>query len=350
MLAMVKVYRYRVKSLNGLLNQQARAANLVWNFCRQTQQHALCWRKKWPSGFELNVLTTGCSKELNLHSGTINAVCEQYAKSRTQFKRPLLRWRGRRSLGWVPLKGRDLKRSGDAFRYAGNTFRVFNSRALPNGKIKDGTNFSCDARGHWFLNIVIEVVEVKPRAIETGVGIDLGLKDFATLSTGEKIEAPRLYRALQARLGLVQRARKKRQAVNIHAKIGNARRDFLHKLSTRMVTEFDYIAVGNVNAKALTKTTMAKSVNDAAWSSFRNQLKYKAIAHGATVEEVNEAWSTQVCNVCGVLAGPKGRAELNKRSWVCLCGVAHDRDVNAARNILFRGSGHRTPAEGILAL
>ena len=144
---MVKVYRYRVKSLNGLLNQQARAANFVWNFCRQTQQHALRWRKKWPSGFELNVLTTGCSKELGLHSGTINAVCEQYAKSRTQFKRPLLRWRGRRSLGWVPLKGRALKRSGDAFRYAGNTFRVFNSRALPNGKIKDGTNFSCDARG-----------------------------------------------------------------------------------------------------------------------------------------------------------------------------------------------------------
>ena len=350
MLAMVKVYRYRVKSLNGLLNQQARAANFVWNFCRQTQQHALRWRKKWPSGFELNVLTTECSKELGLHSGTINAVCEQYAKSRTQFKRPLLRWRGRRSLGWVPLKGRDLKRAGDAFRHAGNTFRVFNSRALPEGKIKDGTNFSCDARGNWFLNIVIEVVEVKPRAIEKGVGIDLGLKSFVTLSTGEAIEAPRLFRALEAKLGRAQRARKKRQAVNIHAKIGNARRDFLHKLSTRMVTEFDYIAVGNVNAKALTKTTMAKSVNDAAWSSFRNQLKYKAIAHGATVEEVNEAWSTQVCNVCGVLAGPKGRAELNKRSWVCLCGVAHDRDVNAARNILFRGSGHRTPAEGILTL
>jgi transposase len=95
---------------------------------------------------------------------TINAVCEQYAKSRRQRNRPFLRWRGRRSLGWVPLKGRDLKREGNAFRFAGNAFRVFHSRPLPEGKIKDGTNFSCDARGHWFLNIVVEVAAPEPLA------------------------------------------------------------------------------------------------------------------------------------------------------------------------------------------
>ncbi|SCU90391.1 conserved hypothetical protein [Cupriavidus necator] len=77
------------------------------------------------------MLTTGSSKELSIHSGTINAVCEQYAKSRSQHCRPYLRYRGRKSLGWVPLKGRDLKRSGEAFRFAGSTFRVFNSRPLP---------------------------------------------------------------------------------------------------------------------------------------------------------------------------------------------------------------------------
>ncbi|MGC2031153.1 MAG: hypothetical protein WA642_14140, partial [Steroidobacteraceae bacterium] len=109
---MLLVYRYRIKTLTGLLNSQARACNFVWNFCNETQLQALKWNKRWPSGFDLNRLTAGSSKELALHAGTINAVCEQYAKSRRQKNRPFLRWRGRRSLGWVPMKGRDLKREG----------------------------------------------------------------------------------------------------------------------------------------------------------------------------------------------------------------------------------------------
>ncbi|SPV16029.1 IS605 family transposase OrfB [Burkholderia cenocepacia] len=102
---MILVYRYRVKSLNGLLNKQSRAVNYVWNFCNDTQKHALKWNKKWPTGFDLNVLTTGSSKALGIHSGTINATCEQYAKSRSRNRRPYLRYRGMKSLGWAPLKG-----------------------------------------------------------------------------------------------------------------------------------------------------------------------------------------------------------------------------------------------------
>ncbi|WP_175821524.1 transposase, partial [Burkholderia sp. BCC0419] len=192
---MILVYRYRVKSLNGLLNKQSRAVNYVWNFCNDTQKHALKWGKKWPTGFDLNVLTTGSSKELGIHSGTVNATCEQYAKSRSQHRRPYLRYRGRKSLGWVPLKGR-----------AGNTFRVFNSRPLPEGKIKDGTNFAQDARGNWFLNIVIEIPDVQARPIRSCVGIDLGLKDFATLSTGEKLPNDRFGRRAAGKLAKAQRA------------------------------------------------------------------------------------------------------------------------------------------------
>ncbi|WP_031362708.1 RNA-guided endonuclease InsQ/TnpB family protein [Caballeronia sordidicola] len=346
---MIKVYRYRVKSLSGLLNKQARAVNFVWNFCNDTQKHALKWRKKWPTGFDLNVLTTGSSKELGIHSGTINAVCEQYGKSRQQFKRPFLRYRGRRSLGWVPMKGRDLKRKGDSFRFAGNTFRVFNSRDLPDGKVKDGTCFAQDSRSNWFLNIVIEIPDTQARSIQSGVGIDLGLKDFATLSTGEKIANPRHFRELEERLAKAQRARKKRLAVNLHKKVKNARADFLHKLSHRIVREFDYIAVGNVDSSGLAKTKMAKSVNDAAWSSFRDMLKFKAIAHGAMVEEVSERFTSQTCSSCGTLPNsrPKGIAGLGIRHWMCSnCSAVHDRDVNAALNILAR-SGHRAPAEGI---
>ena len=347
---MLLVYRYRVKSLTGLLNRQARACNFVWNFCNDTQRHALQWDKRWPSGFDLNRLTAGSSKELALHAGTLNAVCEQYAKSRRQKNRPCLRWRGRRSLGWVPLKGRDLKREGVAFRFAGNTFRVFHSRPLPQGKIKDGTNFSCDACGHWFLNVCVEIPQSQARPVRSAIGIDLGLKDFAALSTGEKIENPRLLRQLADQLASAQRARKRRQATRIHARITHARLDFHHKLSTRIVREFDYVAVGNVNAAGLAKTRLAKSVLDAGWSSFRSILRYKATAHGVWYEEVNESFSSRVCSSCASETGPKGVADLGIRSWICSeCGMSHDRDINSARNILFR-SGHRTPAEGIPAI
>lgn len=347
---MIAIYRYRVKSLNGLLNQQARAVNYVWNFCNDTQKHAIKWGKQWPSAYDIEKLTAGSSVEVGINSGVIGQICQQYVKSRKQCKRPWLRYRGKKSLGWIPLRGRDLRREGDAFRFMGNTFRVFSSRPLPDGKIKDGTNFSRDRRGNWFLNICIEVTDTERREIQMGVGIDLGLKEFAALSTGEKIENPCHLRQLSDSLGKAQRAKKKRQATNIHARIANSRADFLHKLSHRIAKEFDYIAVGNVNAAGLAKTNMAKSVLDAGWSSFRKMLAYKAVKHGAWYEEVSERFTSQICSSCGAMPPerPKGIADLGMRVWVCSdCGASHDRDVNAAINILLR-SGHRSPVEGIL--
>ncbi|MES2261789.1 MAG: transposase [Pseudomonadota bacterium] len=345
------VYRYRVKSLTGLLNHQARAVNFVWNYCNDRQKDALRFGRRWHTGFDLIKLTTGCSKELGLHSGTVDDVCQQYAKSRSQSHRPYLRYRGRKSLGWVPLKGRELKRESNAFRFAGNTFRVFYSRPLPEGKITDGTNFSRDRRGNWFLNITLEVAEAPARMPVQGVGIDLGLDTFATFSSGRKIKAQRIYRKAEAALAKAQRAHKTRRVKAIHAQIANRRRDFLHKRTTRIVRAFDYIVVGNVHAAALAKTSMAKSVLDAGWSSFRTQLAYKAVKHGAWFEEVNESFTTQICSNCGTLpdSRPRGIADLGVREWQCSsCGAVHDRDVNAALNILRRGRA--TLAVGISGL
>ncbi|MDP3672263.1 MAG: transposase [Telluria sp.] len=351
---MILVYRYRVKSLSGLLNKQSRAVNFVWNYCNDRQKDALRFHRPWLTGFDLNKLTAGSSGELGIHSGTINAVCEQYAKSRSQHKRPYLRYRGRKTLAWVPLKGRDLKREGDAFRFAGNTFRVFNSRALPEGKIKDGTSFSRDGCGHWFLNIVIDVATPEARTAHRAIGIDLGLKEFAVLSDGTKILAQHIYRDAEAALATAQRACKKRRASAIHMQIKRRRADFLHKLSARIVRDFDYIAVGNVNASGLAKTNMAKSVLDAGWSGFRHQLAYKAVKHGAWFGEIDERFTTQTCSGCGTLpdSRPKGIAGLGSmftehaKEWRCSnCGCVHDRDQNAALNILRRG--HATPVVGI---
>ncbi|WP_426166474.1 RNA-guided endonuclease InsQ/TnpB family protein [Pseudoduganella sp. R-34] len=337
---MILVYRFRVKSKNGLLDLQARKVNFVWNYCNDRQKDALRFERPWLTGFDLNKLTTGSSKELELHSGVINAVCEQFAKSRAQHRRPYLRYRGRRSLGRVPLKGRDLHREGNAFRFAGNTFRVFYSRPLPEGKIKDGSCFAQDSRGNWFLNIAIEVAEPPVRPLDHGVGIDLGLKDLATPSEGEKIPAPGFYREAEAALAIAQRAHKRRRIKAIQARTARRRLDFLHNRSVELARAFDHIAVGNVNASGLAQTSLAKSVLDAGWSSFRKMLAYKAMRHGARYVEVDERFTTQTCSNCGALpdSRPKGIAGLGIREWECSeCGVVHDRDRNAALNILRRG-------------
>jgi len=135
----------------------------------------------------------------------------------------------------------------------------------------------------------------------------------------------------------------------IHAKIANRRKDFLHKLSTRLTRANGAIFVGDVNASALAKTRQAKSVLDAGWSAFRTMLRYKCADAGVWFDEVDEAFSTQTCSVCHSRTGPKGREGLGIRGWQCrICGAIHDRDVNAAQNIL--AAGHRRLAEGILVL
>jgi putative transposase len=150
---------------------------------------------------------------------------------------------------------------------------------------------------------------------------------------------------LAERLAVAQRAGNKRRATAIHGHIANARKDFHHKLSTRLAREYAFIAVGNVNAKNLAKTRMAKSVLDAGWSTFRNMLRYKA----ATFAEVDERFTTQTCSQCGALPPerPKGIAGLGIREWDCSeCGASHDRDVNAARNILRAARSAAGPVEG----
>ena len=115
------------------------------------------------------------------------------------------------------------------------------------------------------------------------------------------------------------------------------------------MTENGAIFVGNVNASGLAKTGMAKSVLDAGWSTFRTMLMYKSDGAGVWFDEINEAFSTQDCSACGARSGPKGLKDLGIREWTCMeCGTHHDRDVNAARNILRRG--HATLEVGIPVL
>lgn len=335
---MIKAFRYRIKdsACTDALGRMARSVNVVWNFCNETQQHALRWNQRWPSGFDLNKLTTGSSKELGLHSQTVQAVCEEYTNRRQQQKKRRLRWRGKRSLGWIPFKASGVKILEDTVCYAGHCFRFWNSRDLPNA-IKCG-NFAQDARGRWYVNFVCEAPEEAAGTGKQHLGIDLGLKTLATCSDGTKIEAPRWYRNQQKQLAEHQRKRRSRQARNLHARIANRRKDFLHKAADRLTKTCELIVVGAISSAKLTKTKMAKSVNDAGWAIFRHLLEYKAIARKVVYREVSERFTTQTCSHCGTVSGPKGRKGLGIREWVCSqCGAVLDRDVNAALNILRLG-------------
>jgi IS605 OrfB family transposase len=179
-------------------------------------------------------------------------------------------------------------------------------------------------------------VDCLESAPSNAIGIDLGLKELATLSDGKTIEAKKCYRNSEKKLAVAQRAKNKKQVKAIHAKIANQRKDFIHKASNAIANDYSTVVVGDVSSGKLAKTNMAKSVLDAGWYDFKQKLRYKVIRHGGQYVEVSEKWTTQTCSECGEIPqeAPKGITGLGIREWTCRCGAFHHRDVNAAKNIL----------------
>lgn len=340
----MKTYKFRLKNPPSILNKMASDVNFTWNYCNDTSIQYLDKFRKWLSGFDLHYLTSGCSKRLSIDSQTIQNICKEFATRRNQFKRRKLAWRSKgRSLGWVPFKGQTIKVTGDTIVYYGTKFRFWKSREIE-GKVKAGS-FSQDAKGNWYVSFSCETTKRKPIKSGGQVGIDLGLKTLATLSDGTKLERPNLTNQYADKLAMAQRAHKKRRVKAIHAKIKNTRKDWAHKQTTKLINQFDKIVLGDVSSSKLKRTRMAKSVSDAGWAGFKTMLAYKAIALGVEYKEVKESFSTVTCSVCFERTGPSGLSGLGVREWTCKCGATHERDVNAARNIL--RFGHESPIKGI---
>jgi IS605 OrfB family transposase len=333
-------YKFRLRDKHSAeLNRQARAVNYVWNFCNETQQKAARSDRKWLTAIDLQRLTAGASKMLGLHAHTIQKVCQIYDRSRSAKRKPWLRWRGHKSLGWVPFNTGHASFDGSTFKFRGQRYETMHLRDLPAGTKIGAGSFNQDAKGRWYINCPVEVATADHAPLAC-VGIDLGLKDLATLSDGHKIETPRFYRKSEAALATAQRGRKSKRIRAIHAKIANRRKDFMHKLSTQLSKEYGLIVIGDVSPSKLAQTKMAKSVLDAGWSDLKTKLSYKTHLRGGACIEVSERMTTQTCSDCG--ASPEGRprgiAGLGIRRWECGdCGATHDRDVNAARNIVRAG-------------
>ena len=348
-----KTLKVRIKDRHRpLLQQMAWSVNQVWNYVNELSLRSIRERGIFLSAYDIDPYTKGAGKELGLHSQTLQEVSREYVTRRKQFKKSRLQWRKsggvRRSLGWIPFKSGAVKWKQGQVVHNGHCFKVWDSYGLAQYRFRAGS-FSEDARGRWYLNIVVEV-EADAPAGQDKVGIDLGLKDTATCSDGTKLEAGRFYRDLEPKLAVAQRARKKKRVKAIHAKIANRRKDALHKFSRQLVNRSGEIYVGNVKSSSLAKTNMAKSVLDSGWYMLKAMLAYKCDTAGIVFREVNESYTTQVCSCCGALSAysPKGRAGLGIRVWTCECGVTHDRDLNAARNIL--ALGHERLAGGIPVL
>jgi putative transposase len=213
-----------------------------------------------------------------------------------------------------------------------------------------------DAAGRYFASFVVEAGDQPLPLVASEVGIDLGLTHFAVLSDGTKVAAPKFLRRAARKLRRLQQALSRKQkgsnnrskarikVARAHVRVADSRRDHLHKLSTRLIRENQAVYVEDLCVLALVRTNLGRSVLDAAWGTFVHMLEYKAHLYGRAFVKIDRWYpSTRTCSACGRRGDKLG---LKVRSWTCPCGAIHDRDINAAKNILAAGRAERLNACG----
>ncbi len=230
------------------------------------------------------------------------------------------------------------------------------SRPLPAGVAPSSVTVSQDAAGRWFISILCEEIVTPLVKTEKTVGVDLGLKTFAVYSDGEHIEHPKLLARKAARLARYQRVASRRKpkpgkeasrnyvkakirVAKQHVKVADARRDFLQKTTTDLVNRFDVVVLEDLHVAGMKRNRhLAKAISDSGWGEFRTHIEYKTQWYGKRLIVIDR-WhpSSKLCSTpdCG---GKNNHLKLSERSWTCLeCGTLHDRDLNAAKNILAAG-------------
>lgn len=223
--------------------------------------------------------------------------------------------------------------------------KVVWSRELPSQP--SSCNVSQNAAGQWFVSFLCETEDKTLPRVDKQIGIDVGIESFATTSDGEKFSQPKSIRLARKKLAKLQRShsRKKigsknrekarRKVARCHQRIVDTRKDFLHKLSTRLIRENQTIAVEDLSVATMMKSRhLARVISEQGWREFRTMLEYKCRWYGRELLTVDRFYpSSKTCSSCGSQAN----LSLDIRKWKCKCGALHDRDINAAINILAAG-------------
>ncbi|WP_052331136.1 RNA-guided endonuclease InsQ/TnpB family protein [Planktothrix agardhii] len=376
-------YRYRIYPTDqqkGLVSRLFGCCRVVFNdalaYCKQEYQNG----NKKPSSIELSKRLTELKKTeekqwlTEVSSIPLQQSLRDLEQAYSNFFKSCKGQRKGKKVKPPKFKKRKSKQSAkftdNGFKLYPNSdyiylakigdIKVIWSRELP--AIPSSVTLIKDSADRYFVSFVVEFNPQQLPKNGRSVGIDLGITDFATLSNGEKIKSPKplkkqlkRLRRLQQNLSRKQNGSRRREVARkklakLHAKISDTRNDFLHKLSTKIIRENQTIVLEDLNVSGMVKNRkLSRAISDLGWRSFRAMLEAKSVMYGRDFRVIDR-WTptSQTCSCCGFKGGKK---ELNIREWICLnCGISHDRDINAAINILVAGGMHgdfkRTWREG----
>ena len=364
--------RYNYRAYPNAAQRRALAkafgcARVVWNDCLRDRKHAHAAGLPYVASAELSRLRITQAKRTEERAwlAEVSAVVLQQSLRDldTAYKNFFDSVKGKRqgrTLG--PPRYKSKKDTRQSIRLNTNAFSLQGDGTVYVAKVGDlkvkwsrrlpaaptSLTVTKDSSGRYFLSFVIDTEPDILPGLQTDTGIDLGLSAFAVLSDDSKIDSPRFLRRAEKKLKRLQRelsrkvkgsknrAKARIKVARQHARVTDRRRDFHHKASTQIIRDNQAVYVEDLAVSGLGRTRLAKPVHDAGWSAFISMLEYKAVKHGRTFAKVDRAFpSSQICSVCGFRDGPK---PLHVRQWTCgACHTVHDRDHNAASNVLVEG-------------
>jgi putative transposase len=357
-----------------LLRRQFGCNRKVWNWGLAVRQQARERDKTHVTGYDLMKLLPALKDEFPFLREVSDVPLQQALRDQdrafSNFFKSVKGERAGRRVGFPRPKNVNSRKSArytrSGFRYRDGRLFLAKmkhpldiewSRPLPEGVAPSSVTVSLDSSGRWFISILcVDTVaslpiEAQPRA----VGIDLGLRTFAVLSDETVIEHPKVLAQRERQLKRYQRSlsrkvgskkhepksrnfeKQRKKVARQHARVTDARRDFLHKATTSIVHKYDIIVVEDLAVANMVKNRrLAKSISDSGWAEFRSLLAYKTDWYGKRLVVINRfAPTSKTCSDCGAI---NSTLRLADRSWVCAqCGTLHDRDLNAAQNILAAG-------------
>ncbi|MFC4021316.1 RNA-guided endonuclease InsQ/TnpB family protein [Micromonospora sp. GCM10011542] len=339
------------KVYNLALDARTRA----WSVDRQstTYVQTSAWLTEWKRTDELAFLNDVSSVPLQQALRHLQAALAACWDKRSRYPRFKSKRRSRASAEYTRSAFR--WRNGQLTLAKMDTpLAIVWSRPLPEGAQLSTVTVSRDAAGRWFVSLLVEDSTIKTLSpLDSAVGVDAGITSLVTLSTGEKVTNPRHERADRRKLAKAQRelsrkakdsrnrAKARLKVARIHARVADRRRDLPHKLSTRLVRDNQTVVIEDLSVRSMLRNhSLARAISNAAWSGLRNMIEYKAAWYGRQVIIVDRWYpSSKTCSTCGQI---NTSMPLSVRSWTCSgCCTTHDRDINAAKNILAAGLAER---------